>query len=389
MLGFDVEAAGLREALSRPLEGSAGRGLRPRGRRRPGHLRGRLLALPAPGRGRGGVGGRQRVRSGGVPLHLPPEAGREGGRPSRRLPREAAAGPASLRRHGALPLARARGEPLPGVQGAPAGRAARRPGVAAARALPGRRGRVARGRAGSPGAPRPPDRGHAEPLPGGERPRARGAIPPGGEAAPRAGARRGLRRRRARPRRPGDGLGAATRGPPTWRASCSAPSRSPGCSWSATRRPPGRCGRRSSRCCCAASTGSAPSTRSASRAWRASPSRSPATSARGGAATPSSPTPPTRASPRRSPAWAASPPPPRRGGSPWATSSSGGRRARATPRPTPREMRAVLAGVALPRPFRRIVVAVGGPGWHAALHLPPGRGRRLRGGGALPRRCTP
>ena len=75
-------------------------------------------------------------------------------------------------------------------------------------------------------------------------------------------------------------------------------------------------------------------------------------------------------------AWAASRPPPRPGGSPWATCSSGGRRARATPRPTPREMRAVLAGVALPRPFRRIVLAVGRAGRHAALHVPPGPGRR-------------
>ncbi len=80
-----------------PRRGFVRGGLRPRGRLRPRHLRGRLLALPPAGRGRGGVGGRQRVRGGGVPLHLPPEAGRQGGRPPRRLPRQAAAGPAALR----------------------------------------------------------------------------------------------------------------------------------------------------------------------------------------------------------------------------------------------------------------------------------------------------
>ena len=61
-------------------------------------------------------------------------------------------------------------------------------------------------------------------------------------------------------------------------------------------------------------------------------------------------------------AWAASRPPPRRAGSPWATSSSGGPRAPARPRRTPPRLRAVLAGVALPRAFRRIVIVVGGAG---------------------------
>ena len=144
----------------------------------------------------------------------------------------------------------------------------------------------------------------------------------------------------------------------------------------------GRSGRRSSRCCCAASTGSAPSTRSASRAWTAIPfavasyeregrSRHALLTHAGDAGLAAALAGMGRLAP-----------PPRRDGELvgdvflWRPEGPGDAEANAA------EMRAVLAGVALPRPFRRIVIAVGGPGRHAALHLPPGRGRRVRRGGA-------
>jgi hypothetical protein len=138
-------------------------------------------------------------------------------------------------------------------------------------------------------APRPADRGHPEPLPGGQRPRAGGALPARRAAAHRAGPQGGLRRGRARPPRPGRGRRPRRRAPRTSTGWSSAPSRSPRSS------PSGWDGlgpareailevllRRFYRI--RASTGSA------RRAWTASRSRCRATSARAQVATCSSPT---------------------------------------------------------------------------------------------------
>ena len=205
MLGFDVEATGLREALSRPLEGSAGEAFA----RGAAGVLDIFVDVCSLFRRQGEDEGEWEDGNGfGAEEYLFTYL--------RKLDEKGAGLPAAflaklqraLRHYGVAELSRSPEleESLYRVC-----KAHQREEQLAApvsllleRFLDGE-ATSARRRARPPGAPRPPDRGHSEPLPGGERPRARGAIQAGGETPPRAGARRGLRRRRARPRRPGEG----------------------------------------------------------------------------------------------------------------------------------------------------------------------------------------
>ena len=141
LLGFDVEADGLREVLARPAEGAASEAFT----RAAADLLDIFTDVCSLFRRRGEAGDLDSVMGSEEYLftYLRRLEGRGAGLPPD-IRREAAAGPGALRRGRSRSLAGAGGEPPPAVQGAPAGGAPRGPGLAAARPDP----------RGGPGGPR-------------------------------------------------------------------------------------------------------------------------------------------------------------------------------------------------------------------------------------------
>ena len=355
------------------------------------HLRRRLLAVPPQGRGRRGPrrGRLRQPRS----TSSPTCASSTSAGPACRPPSVAKLRRA-LRHYGVVdlaPLAGARGEPLPHLQGAPARGADRVAALGGPRALPGRaipprsrrspscrrsstgwsrasqsrypavgdlarevRFRALRAAAARAGARTTPSRRRTRTWPrsaGRCRARARTRASHGSSSA-RSRSRRSScsagpapRRRRARHPR-----GAAAPLLPHPRARAAPPAR-------------GRAASRSRRPRYARDGGTRLALLTHAGEAGLDGDAGAARPARGGAA-------------RRTTRWSR-------------TSSSGSRRARATPTPTRRRSARRSPRPPLPRPFHRIVVARGRPGLRRCSTSPSGRRRRrLRGGDVLPRRRT-